>query len=463
MEARIRKEWQGKSVAVIGLGVSNVPLIRFLHRFGAHISGRDRACRKDLGERIAQLEELDIELILGDAYLKGLEQYDAVFLTPGIPKDLPELTALAGKTELLSEIGLVMRYCRAPIFGITGSSGKTTTTTLVGEMFRQSGFKTFVGGNIGTPLIEQVLEIPPEARVVLELSSFQLEQLGQSPDYALVTNISENHLDIHGTMEAYIAAKQEIYRHQRADACAVFNYDDPLGQIMAAEAPSKVYYFSLENAVNPGAYLEDSNLVYQEGTEKVSFALTRHIKLPGRHNLENLLAAAVVARLGGASWEAITNVCHSFQGVEHRLELVGELDGVRYYNDSIATTPARAIAGLRTFSEPVILLAGGYDKKLSFTEMAQEIHARAKSVIVFGDTAGKIRDAVLSFGPFDVHFADDLAKAVSIGRSLAVSGDIVLLSPGCASYGMYRNFAERGEHFRRLVQMLIEEDKLCMN
>ena len=463
MEERIRKEWQGKSVAVIGLGVSNVPLIRFLHRFGARISGRDRACREQLGERLAQLEELDIELVLGDAYLEQLADYDAVFLTPGIPKDLPKLTALSGKTEILSEIALVMRYCRAPIFGITGSSGKTTTTTLVGEMFRQSGLTTYVGGNIGTPLIEQVLDIPPEARVVLELSSFQLEQLGQSPDYALVTNISENHLDIHRTMDAYIAAKKEIYGHQPADACAVFNFDDPLGREMAAEAPSQVYYFSLTDTVNPGAYLNGSQLIYCDGTQTRVFAQTDQVQLPGRHNLANLLAAAVMARLGGASWEAITHVCHSFQGVEHRLELVGELDGVRYYNDSIATTPTRAIAGLRTFSDPVILLAGGYDKKLSFAEMAREIHNRAKAVIVFGDTAEKIKEAVLSCGPFAVYSAADLAEAVSISRALAVSGDVVLLSPGCASYGMYRNFAERGQHFRSLVQTLIEEDKRCMN
>lgn len=458
MEDRVREEWQGKSVAVIGLGVSNVPLIRFLHRFGAKISGRDKASWEVLGERARELEGLGIELILGDSYLDGLDDYDVVFLTPGIPKNLPQLAALVGKVEFSSEIALVLRYCPAPVFGITGSSGKTTTTTLVGEMFRRSGFTTYVGGNIGVPLIEDVLNIPPESRVVLELSSFQLEQLHTSPHVALVTNISENHLDIHGTMADYTAAKTKIYQYQKRTDFAIFNLDDPITAQMAGESRAQVFYFSGHNPVPQGAYIRGRELVFQDPEGERVFAYIDQVQLPGRHNLENLLAAAVMAYIGGASWEAITDVCHTFQGVEHRLELVGDREGVRYYNDSIATSPARAIAGLRTFSEPVILLAGGYDKKLSFRELAAEIHARAKAVVVFGDTADQIRTAVLQLGPFPVYTAADLSEAVQISSSLATSGDIVLLSPGCASYGMYRNFAERGQHFRSLVQALLKED-----
>jgi UDP-N-acetylmuramoylalanine--D-glutamate ligase len=458
MEERLRHEWQGKSTAVIGLGVSNVPLIRFLRRFGAKVSGRDMATREALGERAAGLSQLGVELVLGDGYLEGLEDYDVVFLSPGVPKNLPQLEALLGKVELSSEIALVMRYCPAPIFGITGSSGKTTTTTLVGEMFRKGGFQTYVGGNIGTPLIEQVLDVPPEARVVLELSSFQLEQLTMSPEYALVTNISENHLDVHGTMASYTAAKRQIYRFQTTDDVAVFNWDDPVTVEMSAQARGRVYYFSRKQELEQGAFLRGAQLVWRDGEEERVFAHVSDIKLPGEHNLENVLAAAALAHLGGAPWPAITEVCRTFPGVEHRLELVGERAGVRFYNDSIATTPARAIAGLKTFPGPVILLAGGYDKRLSFSQLAEEIHARAKAVVLFGDTAQQIAQAVLSLGDFPVYMAEGMEEAVAISRSLAVPGDVVLLSPGCASYGMYSNFAERGAHFRRLVQEFLQED-----
>ncbi|MGI6150092.1 MAG: UDP-N-acetylmuramoyl-L-alanine--D-glutamate ligase [Firmicutes bacterium] len=458
MKAEIREEWQGKSAAVIGLGVSNVPLIRFLRRFGVQISARDKAPLETLGDRAAELADLGVELVLGNGYLEGLENYDLLFLSPGIPKDLPELTAVQGKVGFSSEIELVLRYCAAPVFGITGSSGKTTTVSLLGEMFRTSGFPTFVGGNIGTPLIEQILEIPPDARVVLELSSFQLEGLTRSPQYALVTNISENHLDVHHTMASYIAAKTNIYRFQEAADWAVFNWDDPVTARMAAASRSQVYYFSSQSQVDRGAYLQGNRLVWRDGHSDRVFADTQQIKLPGRHNVENILAAAALAHLGGAPWEAVAEVCRSFRGVEHRLELVGERDGVRYYNDSIATTPARATAGLRTFAEPVILLAGGYDKKLSFSQLAREIHARAKAIVLFGETAPQIEAAVLEVGDFPVYRAADMAEAVAISRAVAVPGDVVLLSPGCASFGMYRNFAERGTHFRQLVQEFLKED-----
>lgn len=458
MQDRVRQEWQGKRAAVIGLGVSNVPLIRFLRRFGVHVSGRDKASREELAERAEELEQLGVDLVLGGDYLTGLEDYDVVFVSPGVPKNLPQLAALTGKVEFSSEIALVLRYCQAPVFGITGSSGKTTTTSLVGEMFRTSGFQTYIGGNIGTPLIEQVLDIPPDARVVLELSSFQLEQLGQSPQYALVTNISENHLDVHGTMEQYIAAKAQIYRFQKSTDWAVFNLDDPETVKMSRETPAQVYYFSRRQEVARGTFMRGESLVWRDGQRETVFVRADQVKLPGVHNLENILAAAALAHLGGAPWPAVSAVCRSFKGVEHRLELVGEVGGVRFYNDSIATTPTRAVAGLRTFASPVILLAGGYDKKLSFAHLAEEIHARAKAVVVFGETAEKIAAAVLALGKFPVYRVENLAEAVALSRSLAVPGDVVLLSPGCASYGMYRNFAERGDHFRRLVQEFLKED-----
>jgi UDP-N-acetylmuramoylalanine--D-glutamate ligase len=451
----IQREWQGKRVAVIGLGVSNVPLIHFLRKYGVVISGRDRKTKEQLGSNYSVLRDLQIELRLGKDYLEDLEGYDAVFLSPGVPRHLPQIRDLRRKTPILSEIALVLRYCPAPIYGITGSSGKTTTTTLIGEMLRHSGLTTYVGGNIGRSLIEEIETISPEGKVVLELSSFQLEDLDTSPHGALVTNITENHLDIHLTMENYINAKRNIYLHQGSGDFAVFNADDPITMEMASQGQGQVYLFSMKNSVERGAYLQGDELIYRDEDGAYSFVKRSEVALLGEHNIQNLLAAAIVSHLAGASWTAVSEVAQNFTGVPHRLELVLQHEGVSYYNDSIATSPARAIAGLRSFSQPIILIAGGYDKKLSFRELGKEIHQRTKAVIVLGDTASLITDAVEAYGSFPIHQVQDLEGAVELGAYLAEAGDVVLFSPACASYDMYPNFEVRGEHFRALVHKLV--------
>lgn len=451
MQKTLKTEWSGKKVAVIGLGISNLALIKFLQEAGASLSGRDQKSRQELGERIHELESLGIELVLGPDYLSGLKHFDTVVVSPGVPRRLAELQEIEKLGRLQSEIGLVFRYSLAPIYGITGSSGKTTTTTLVGKILKASNIKVHVGGNIGTPLITELKEMSSDDSILLELSSFQLEGLEQSPRGSLITNIAENHLDVHLTMENYIKAKKNIYLHQRAQDFLVLNYDDPTTRAMAAEAPGRVLFFSLTSKIDNGAYLDGDNLIYSRKGEKICFAKRSELALPGIHNVANFLAAAVFSHELGASWEAVGWVGRNFRGVAHRLELVADKCGVRYYNDSIATTPQRTLAALQSFSEPIILIAGGSTKDLSFAQLASAIHERVKYLILLGDTAPEIRQAVLKLGDFPLHMVNDLDQAVTLAHSLAEEGEVVLLSPACASFDQYANFMERGHHFRTLV------------
>lgn len=458
MRRELSRDWSGKRVAVIGLGISNVALIRFLKEAGAHLSGRDLQTSSELGDRYHELETLGIDLVLGPEYLSGLTDFDVVVVSPGVPKDLPELQMAKGLGRLESEIGLVFRYSQAPILAVTGSSGKTTTTSLAGEMLKASGLSTYVGGNIGTPLIGSIGEIDPGDWVLLELSSFQLEDLSQSPHGGVVTNIAENHLDIHHTMENYIAAKANIYRHQKSNDFLALNYDDPITRAMAEEAPGRVLFFSLASEVTPGAYLSGDNLVFSDGSRRQVFAKRSELLLPGEHNVANFLAAALLSHAAGASLEAIRQIGQSFTGVPHRLELVAEVGGVRYYNDSIATTPDRTIAALRSFAKGPILIAGGSDKQLSYGQLGQVIHAGVKHLILQGATAPKIRQAVLDSGGVSLYEVEDLKAAVHLASQLAEEGDVVLLSPASASFDQYANFMVRGEHFRALVADIQSEN-----
>jgi len=452
-------QWAGKHVAVVGLGVSNLPLIRYLCKHGAVVSGRDRKSAEQLGERYNALEQLGVECQLGEDYLEDLHLYDAVFLTPGIPKHLPEITSLIGKVPILSEVALVLQLAKAPVYGITGSSGKTTTTTLVGEMLRASGIHCHVGGNIGVPLIEQVEDIPPDQPIVMELSSFQLELLNQSPHGALITNISENHLDVHLTMDNYIRAKKQIYLHQKPSDVAVFNYDDPITRAMAAEAKSQVFFFSSQFEVPQGMYVDGSgDLIYRDHDGQVPVLNKQDIRLMGEHNVLNIMAAALLAHNAGANWESIVRVAREFKGVAHRLEHIATIRGVDYYNDSIATSPTRTIAGIKAFNQPIILIAGGYDKKLSFDELAALIGERVKAVVLFGQTAAQIQQAIELKCPdyHQIYRVLDLPAAVQLAAKLAEPNDVVLLSPACASYDQYPNFEVRGDHFRQIVHNLLE-------
>lgn len=452
----VAENWSGKKVALIGMGVSNFALVEILQELGATLSGRDRQTADQLGERYEKLQALGIELILGTEYLKDLKDFDVVMLSPGIPKHLPELEQPKADGKLSSEIALVFANAPTPIYGITGSSGKTTTTSLVGEMLKENAIPVQIGGNIGNPVISELGKLDSADCLLLELSSFQLDGLASSPRGALLTNLSENHLDLHLTMDNYIAAKQNIYRHQKPEDFLVLNYDDPLTAKMAQEAVGRVYYFSLQRPVYPGAYLADDDLIYHDEFGKVTFAHKSKLSLPGDHNVANFLAAATFSHLIGASWEAIRKVGENFVGVPHRLEFVGERGGAKYYNDSIATTPHRTEAALRAFEAPIILLAGGSDKNLSYDKLGASIHSKVKRLILFGATAPKIREAVLTLGSFPIDEVQNLQEALVLAGTLASPGDVVLLSPACASFDQYPNYVARGNHFRELVQNLID-------
>ncbi|MFY9450945.1 MAG: UDP-N-acetylmuramoyl-L-alanine--D-glutamate ligase, partial [Bacillota bacterium] len=327
--------FKGKNVAVIGLGTENIPLIKYLKDAGANVCGRDMKNSDKLGERYQTLLNLGIELRLGLGYLEGLTQYDIVFLTPGIPRSLPELVEARRKgVRFSSQMELFFNICPATIIGITGSSGKTTTTTLVGNMLSGSGFDTRIGGNIGRVLLSEVMDMTPRTKVVLELSSFQLQDMKISPEIALITNITPNHLDVHKDMHEYVEAKKQIYLHQTSENAVVFNAEDPLSTGFDKEAPSRVYYFSkrpLPEGLS-GAFIRDGWIVIRDlnaGTKELLVCSINDIRLLGLHNQENVLAASLVAYLVGAKIEAIAQAIREFKGVDHRLEYVATIGGVR--------------------------------------------------------------------------------------------------------------------------------------
>ncbi len=453
-------ELNGSRAVVVGIGISNMPLIRYLLSKGAHVTACDRKTEADLGERATELKALGVTLSTGAGYLAPLADHDLIFLTPGMPKHLPEIVAARERGAVISgEAGLVMEGCKAPIIAITGSAGKTTTTTLIGEIMKTSGRETYVGGNIGTPLIEKVEAIPEEACVVLELSSFQLQLTGQrSPHVAVITNITPNHLDIHASMEEYIEAKRNIYRYQKPFDYVLLNHDDELVRSFAQDAPGRVVFFSRHG--DPGtetcAFEREDELVWRlRGREYPTLKLDE-IQLLGAHNRENILAAMAACYLSGAGMATIRHVISNFSGVEHRLEPVRTLDGARWYNDSKATSPAESVAALSTLEAPIVLIAGGSDKGIPFDPMAPLVAEKVKALILTGPTAPKIEEAARLAG-YDrvIHHAKEMGEAVALARQEAASGDNVLLSPGCASFDAYKNFEERGRHFKKLVADLI--------
>ncbi|MGB9867650.1 MAG: UDP-N-acetylmuramoyl-L-alanine--D-glutamate ligase [Bacillota bacterium] len=460
------EELKGKRIALIGLGVSNMALARFLASKEIRFSARDRKTREQLGQRIAQLPDAAMDIVLGESYLDGLHKYDVLFLTPGMRKDFPEILEAARRGAILSsEMTLFTELCRAPICGVTGSAGKTTTTTLIGLMLKQGTSKqVYVGGNIGTPLIESVDAISPDSIVVLELSSFQLQMMHKSPQVAVLLNISPNHLDIHSSMEEYVEAKKGIFRHQGPGDHLVVNADDVGAQRAARDYKFHRLSFSRTHEVDEGAFVESGQMMLRTSGATVPVVPVSEVKLPGLHNQENLLAAFCASSVLGCSVGAMSKVAREFAGVEHRLELVRVVNGAAYVNDSIATTPERTMAALAAVQGPKVLIAGGYDKHLPFDTLAQRIvESDVVAVITLGVTAPKIESAIsrevqaegerIGKGP-QVLRVRSLQEAVAVAASLAKPGYTVLLSPACASYDMFSNFEERGRLFKELVWKL---------
>lgn len=485
---------------VLGLAREGTALTRFLVERGVRVTVTDIRQPDALAESLAALADLPVTYALGEHPVSVLDGADIVFVSPGVPLEIPFLAeARQRNLPLSSETRLFTRLCPARIVGITGSSGKSTTTALVGAMLQSVGFQTWVGGNIGRPLIGHLEQIRPSDIVVMELSSFQLELFapwsptapgqrrarqvgslydpsGWSPPIAAVLNVTPNHLDRHPTVEAYVAAKTHILAYQQPGDLAVLNLDNPVTHAMGKQAALNarhVLWFSLEREVEEGAFLRDGRLILRfVGHEQVLIPVGE-LRLLGRHNLANSLAASALAvaalaacrpGLGGGDLpvEALRRALASFRGVEHRLELVRERAGVRWYNDSIATSPERTLAALESFESPIVLLAGGRDKNLAWDDMAALTWRKVRHLILFGEAADLIdramHQAELAAGNVPpatrIYHAGTLDRAVDLAARLAQPGDVVLLSPGGTSFDAYRDFVARGEHFRKLVRAL---------
>ena len=445
---------RGKRAVVLGIGVSNRPLIRMLLEYGAEVTACDKTPREKLDEEVLALERLGARLHVGEDYLEGLEA-DVVFRTPGMRPDLPQIRRLTeGGAQLTSEMEAFFEVCPCTRIAVTGSDGKTTTTTLIAKILEHAGKKVWIGGNIGQPLLPLAKEMSPEDFAVVELSSFQLMTMTSSAEVAVVTNLAPNHLDVHKSMEEYIAAKENVYLHQSPSGKLVVNMDNAITHSFVGKAKGRVEEFSRLGIPENGVYLQDGT-IFRNGKKIMDAA---DIRIPGVHNIENYMAAACAVE-GFASDADIDAVARSFGGVEHRIELVRELDGVRYYNDSIASSPTRTIAGLHSFDRRVILIAGGYDKHIPFDALGPEVCAHVKLLILCGATADKIRAAVEGTpeyvpGQPEIVTVQSLSDAVELAHTRAQRGDIVTLSPACAAFDQFKNFMVRGESYKRMVAAL---------
>jgi UDP-N-acetylmuramoylalanine--D-glutamate ligase len=447
-------EFKGKRLLILGLARQGKALARFATEVGAAVTITDLRPPEKLQDILDELSDLDIRYVLGEHPMELVNEADILAVSGGVPLEAPLVQAAQAKGVPLTNDSLEFTK-RAPtaVIGITGSAGKTTTTALTGVMSQVAGRRTWVGGNIGQPLIADLHKMEPDDVVVQELSSFQLEIWDRSPHIATVLNITPNHLDRHKTMKAYTNAKANILRHQKADDISVLCADDPGSLALSAIVRGKLRLFSLVNEVTEGAFVKDGRILIRNGAEK-TVCLVEDVQLRGRHNLLNVLAATTLANSAGIPTEAIAQAIRTFTGVEHRLELVRTRRGVQWINDSIATAPERALAALNAFSEPIILLAGGRDKAMEWDAWAKQVTERVKSVILFGDLADMLATKLADHKHPDFKQVSTVAEAVGWAAGTAVSGDIVLLSPGGTSYDAFQDFEERGELFRQLVSAL---------
>ena len=443
---------QGKRIIVLGLGVSNRPLVRLMLKYGCTIIGCDRTPREKLDAEVLELEKLGCELRLGDTYLDDLTG-DIVFRTPGMHPEKPELQALrAAGAAVTSEMEVFFTLCPCTTIAVTGSDGKTTTTTLIAEMLKAAGKKVWLGGNIGTPLLPMLDEMRKDDFAVVELSSFQLMDMKHSSHIAVVTNLAPNHLDVHKDMEEYVDAKKNIFHFQGENDTLILNLDNDITNTFTGNG--KTRWFSRLGKTDNGICL-DGDWIVRDGEKVLN---TGDIVIPGVHNIENYMAA-ILAVEGLVDDETIRHVARTFGGVEHRIELVRIKDGVKYYNDSIASSPSRTIAGLKSFTEKVCLIAGGYDKHIPYDVLGPYICKHTKRVYLNGATGPQIRAAVEQcpdYTPGNPLLIDcaDFTDAVSKAATDAKEGDIVLMSPASAAFDQFKNFMVRGNYFKTLVKEL---------
>ena len=446
---------EGKRVLLIGLAKTGISTIKFLSGKGAKITVNDIKSKDQVKDILEELAELDVEYIFG-SHPDEIEGIELVVMSPGVPVDIPIVESLRSKgTEVISEIELAYRFSRAPFVGITGTNGKTTTTSLVGEMFKLSKHETFVVGNIGRPAIEVVDDADESSVLVTELSSFQLESIVDfRPRVSAVLNITPDHLNRHKTMENYIDAKANIFKNQRDGDYTVLNYDCPETRKLGGICKSKVVFFSRKEKIDGGVYVDGGNIISEiEGAPK-KLACIEEIRIPGAHNLENALAAVAVALCMGMDESLIVKALKNFEGVEHRLEFVRTVGGVDYVNDSKGTNPDASIKAVEAYDRPLVLIAGGMDKGSEFDEFILSFEGKVKELVLLGETAQKIRKTANEKGFNNCHDVSNMHEAVEKASSLAQKGDIVLLSPACASWDMYPSYEIRGMDFKQEVGKL---------
>ncbi len=461
---------KGKKIAVLGIGVSNTPLIKYLSTMGVKLSAFDKTDKEKLKAVLTELDGLDVEYHLGDGYLKNLKGFDIIFRSPGIRFDIPELVAeKENGANVTSEMEVFFDLCPAEIIAVTGSDGKTTTTSLIYNMLKEGGYTCWLGGNIGFPLLSRVEEIKKDHKVVLELSSFQLHTMRKSPNIAVITNVSPNHLDVHKSIEEYVEAKKNILLFQNdivnesnsRRPKLILNYDNEITRSFSNEAKGEVVFFSRLNPLDSGAFYRDGVLIFRKAGEEHPLVKAEEIFLPGSHNIENFLAASA-AVIDLVSSEVIRNVAISFKGVEHRLEFVRELKGIKFYNGSIDSSPSRTIAALSVFKQKVILIAGGKDKGISYDSIGEVLADKVKTLVLIGATAPKIEEALqeatIRTGKgkdINIIKAITYEEAVECAYKGASEGDIIILSPASTSFDMFKNFEERGNKFKELVNGLL--------
>ena len=449
----------GKKIALIGMGRSHMPLISLFTRYGAQVIACDKRNRDELGD-VAEKAKADGACVsLGEHYLDDLDA-DMAFRTPGMRYYCDELDTLRKKGVVItSEMEMFFDLCPCRIIGVTGSDGKTTTTTVISEFLKKQGYNVYIGGNIGKPLLPLIEEIKCDDMVAVELSSFQLISMRKSPYISLVTNLQENHLDIHKDMQEYIDSKKNILLYQNENDRAVLNMDNDITGSFKDETRADVLMFSRKDKVDHGCFLSGDSIVFAEDGAATPVIDIKDIKIPGMHNVENYMAA-ICCVWGLVDRDNIEYVAKTFSGVAHRAEFVRELDGVKYYNDSIASSPTRTALGtLSLYDKRIVLIAGGYDKNLDYTDLGKLICSKVKYLILMGKTAGKIENAVVGCSDYDpcsikICRVNDMKHAVEKAREVSSPGDIVSMSPASASFDLYKDFEARGNHFKELVNNL---------
>lgn len=451
---------RNRKVAIIGLGVSNLPLLDYLHNLSAKVTVFDDRNIEEIPKDIMdKITKYTFEFSLEKNNLTKLVGFDIIFRSPSCMPTKKELVEEEKRGAIItSEIEMLMEMAPCKVIGVTGSDGKTTTTSLIYSIVKEAGYNAYLGGNIGKPLFTNLKNIVPEDIIVLELSSFQLMNMTVSPDIAVITNVTPNHLNIHSSYEEYIDAKKNIFKNQNENGILVINYDNDITKKCKLEANGKVVLFSSKEKLDNGIIVDDDVIKECEDRLRKHIINTSDVHLRGTHNYENI-AAAIGATKSLVDTEIIVKAIKEFKGVEHRLEFIREINGVKWYNDSIGTSPTRTIAGLNSFKEDIILIAGGYDKNLDYEPIAKPIVDNVKGLILIGKTATKIYEAVnkeliKQNKELDIYMCDEFAETVNTANKIAKQGQIVLFSPASASFDLFKNFAQRGERFKELVNKL---------